>query len=66
MYIKPISIIGLKVTEISNITAMDKETGKVLFTFDKGYLETEEEYEITNFEDKLLFKIDSQGRMKHV
>lgn len=64
MTIKPSKIIGTKITEISNITATDIKTGEVLFTIDKGYFESDEEYELTNFEDKLLFTIDKTKRIE--
>ena len=64
MTIKPSKIIGTKITEISNITATDIKTGEVLFTIDKGYFESDEEYELTNFKDKLLFTIDKNKRIE--
>lgn len=64
MTIKPSKIIGTKITEISNITATDTKTGEILFTIDKGYLESDEIYELTNFEDKLLFTIDKNKRIE--
>ena len=48
----------------NNITATDIKTGEVLFTIDKGYFESDEEYELTNFEDKLLFTIDKNKRIE--
>lgn len=64
MTIKPSKIIGTKITEISNIVATDTKTGEVLFTVDKGYFESDEVYEITNFEDELLFTIDKTKRIE--
>lgn len=64
MIIKPSKIIGTKITEISNITITNIKTGEVLFTIDKGYFESDETYELTNFEDKLLFTIDKTKRVE--
>ena len=64
MTIKPSKIIGTKITEISNITATNTKTGEVLFTIDKGYFESDETYELTNFEDELLFTIDKTKRIE--
>ena len=64
MTIKPSKIIGTKITEISNITATDIKTREVLFTIDKGYFESDEIYELTNFEDELLFTIDKTKRIE--
>ena len=58
MLIKPTKIIGYEVKKINNLKMIDSETGKVLLEMKEGFVQTDNLYEIKNFEHPPIFKTE--------
>lgn len=58
MLIKPTKIIGYEVKKINNLKMIDSKTDEVLLEMKEGFAQTDELYEIKNFERSPIFEVE--------
>lgn len=58
MLIKPTKIIGYEIKKINDLRMIDSKTGEVLLEMKEGFGQTDNLYEIKNFEYSPIFKAE--------
>ena len=58
MLIKPTKIIGYEVKKINNLKMIDSKTDEVLLEMKEDFAQTDELYEIKNFERSPIFEVE--------
>ena len=58
MLIKPTKIIGYEVKRINDLKMINSKTGEVLLEMKEGFVQTDDLYEIKNFEHPPIFETE--------